>query len=90
MRWSLATAKETARDNIPDRLIVALWRYADRRIPTGGFLRACLGNALLQASCTADDKNAGRLRDIMRHIVNELPSECWGSKEKVKAWLRGD
>ena len=74
---------------IPDRLTSALLRYVDRRPPTGGFLRACLENDLLQASCTADDKNAGRLRDIMRHIVNELPSECWGSKEQVKAGLGG-
>ena len=74
---------------IPQQLKAALRRYADQRIATGGFLRACLENDLLRASCAADDINAGILRDIMRHIANNLPGECWGSREKVKAWLAG-
>lgn len=75
---------------IPDRLTSALLRYVDRRTPTGGFLRACLENDLLQAACTADDECRLCLTEIMRYIANELPGACWGSKEKVKAWLRGD
>lgn len=74
---------------IPHRLNAPLFRYVQERIPTGGFLRACLENDLLRASCAADDINAGILRDIMRHIANELPGECWGSREKVKEWLAG-
>jgi len=75
------------RDYMPDKLVAALERYVERGIPTGGFLRACLENDLLLATSTADDNNLLILRDIVKYICNELPSACWGSREKVKAWL---
>lgn len=73
----------------PERLAAALRRYVDDRIATGGFLKACLENDLLQAACTADDECRLCLPEIMRYIANELPSACWGSRYKVKEWLRG-
>ena len=76
------------RDYMPDKLAASLERYVERGIPTGGFLRACLENDLLLATSTADDKNILILRDISKYICNELPAPCWGSREKVKAWLR--
>lgn len=72
---------------IPSRLMEGLHRYATSRIPTGGFLRAVLENDLRMACATADDESVQVLRDLISYVRSELPSECWGSRERVAAWL---
>ena len=68
----------------------SLDRYAEKRIPTGGFLKAVLENDLQQAFARADNSNYIALRAIVRYVYNHLPADCWGSPEKVKAWLDKD
>lgn len=53
---------------------------------SSGFMRAVLENNLLEAVTHADDLNAVQLREIAVFAHNELPSSCWGSKDKVDAW----
>lgn len=65
----------------------SLERYAEHRIEPGGFLTAVLKNDLAGALGRADDINKHRLYEIVKYIWNELPSECWGSPEKVEKWL---
>ena len=65
----------------------SLKRYAEQRIPTGGFLEAVLSNDLMEACARADDENAIALFHIAAYIYNELPHNCHGSRAKVKAWL---
>jgi len=65
----------------------ALKRYVEDRIPTGGFLRAVLENDLLNAITRADDENVKRIREIVQYIYWELPSNCWGTPQRVFAWL---
>jgi hypothetical protein len=62
-------------------------RYANERIPTGGFLRAVLENDLRGACERADDENAHDLYEIVRYCYNRIPAVCWGSPESVKKWL---
>ena len=61
--------------------------YVEHRVAPCGFLCAVLTNDLQGAFAKADDKNRQRMLEIVRYVYNELPSECWGSKEKVKTWL---
>lgn len=75
--------------NIPNRIVEALKRYEQDRIPTGSFLRAVLENNLTEAFQRADDECLLRLRDIVSYCYNKLPSPCWGSKKQVSAWLKG-
>jgi len=56
------------------------------RVHLGSFLTAVLSNNLTQACGRADDSNLRALPDIVRYCYNELPSDCWGSPEKVEAW----
>ncbi len=72
---------------IPPYTRASLDRYAHDRVPTGSFLHAVLTNDLFEAIARADDNNAHCLYDICSYIYNELPSDCHGSVEKVKAWL---
>lgn len=65
----------------------SLKRYVENKIPTGGFLRAVLENNLFVAIGRADIQNRNKLHNICIYIYNELPSNCWGSKEKVEKWL---
>ena len=65
----------------------SLDRYAREHTPTGSFLRAVLENDLHAALFKADDDNRAALMNIVRYVYNDLPRACWGSPEKVKAWL---
>lgn len=72
---------------IRPEIIESLRRYADNRIPTGDFLRAVLENNLKEAFGRADDANIVNLFHIIAYTYNNLPSVCWGSKEKVRKWI---
>lgn len=65
----------------------SLKRYVENKTPTGGFLEAVLSNDLVGAIGRADSENINRLPEIVRYIYNTLPSNCWGSREKVVQWL---
>ena len=62
-------------------------RYVEHRIPTGGFLEAVLSNDLMGAVGRADAGNLRDLHEICSYVYNRIPSGCWGSPEKVRAWL---
>ncbi|GAH38821.1 unnamed protein product [marine sediment metagenome] len=65
----------------------ALERYARDGVPTGSFCRAVLENNLVEAFAKADQENMATLHGIVGYVYNNLPGNCWGSKEKVAAWL---
>lgn len=52
----------------------------------GDFLEAVLTNNLTEAVRRADDHNLEALPAIVRYAYNHIPAECWGSREKIKAW----
>ena len=74
-------------DFVPESVKDGLNEYVKDRNISSSFLLACLENDLMGAVSRADFTNRGHLVDIMRYIYWELPSNCWGSKEKVAAWL---
>ncbi len=68
-------------------MLASIDRYVNDRIPPGGFLTAVLSNDLTQAVARADDTNIRLLPEYVRYCYNEIPSPCWGSPERVEAWL---
>lgn len=64
--------------------IVAYW---EMRRPVGSFLRAVLENDLMGAFARADIVNACNMQHIMAFIYTVLPTNTYGSPEKVKRWL---
>ncbi len=75
------------RATIPEHTLGALDRYVNDRLLPGGFLVAVLSNDLFGAVGRADSENLAALADICRYVYNELPSSCWGSKDKIWAWV---
>ena len=63
-------------------------RYVNHRIPTGAFLEAVLSNDLKGAFGRADEDNRRDLFEIVSYCYNEIPGDCWGSPERVSAWLK--
>lgn len=60
-------------------------RYIEDRIKPGHLLTACLCDSLVGAISRCD--NLENLKSLVSWIYNEAPSTCWGSPDKVKAWL---
>lgn len=73
---------------LPERMQGDMKRYVEEGIPPGDFLRAVLENKLMQSFQLADDTNVERMWEFANFLYNELPSGCWGSVEKVVAWIQ--
>ena len=73
--------------HIPLRMRSSISDYVNERGPVGGFLTAVLENNLKEAVAYADDLNSLLLPNYVRFFYNECPAACWGSTEKVRAWL---
>ena len=56
-------------------------------VPVGGFLEAVLSNDLIEAFGRADENNREAMFDIVYYLYNEVPTECYGSLEKVNNWI---
>ena len=72
---------------IPDYMMGGLTRYINEGIRPGHFLTAVICNDLSVAVGKADDINIDNLPAFAAYLYNEAPSPCWGSKEKMEAWI---
>ena len=72
---------------IPPLVRAALDRYATEHSPAGGFVMDVLRDDLHGALVRADAESLAEIRNIVVYVYNELPGDCWGSPERVKAWL---
>ncbi len=56
------------------------------RVP-GSFLSSVLRNDFIGAIGRADDNNSRKLREWAACMYNDMPSDTWGSREQVAAWI---
>lgn len=73
--------------HIPDYMASGIRRYIDEGIAPGQFLTAVITNNLRNAVWYADDENQANLPAYIAYFYNEAPASCWGSPEKMGAWL---
>lgn len=75
---------------IPDEILsdLRVWFLGERPYPFGEFVMAVLSNDLMRACHHADDYNRHILYDYAKLLFNEAPAGCWGTREKVAAWLK--
>ena len=72
---------------VRDDILAAINRFALLHERKGHFLMAVLKNDLREAINRADPENRKWLAQIVCYCHNEIPSCCWGSPEKVEAWI---
>ncbi len=53
----------------------------------GSFLYAALCNDLTETITHADDDNMRNLPALVTYLYWNIPSNCWGSKEKVDQYI---
>ncbi len=75
-------------DRLPEHIRGGVQRYIEEGCPVGSFLAAVISNDLKESFGCADEVNRQRLFDIVSFFYNEAPSPCWGSPEKMRAWLK--
>lgn len=68
-------------------VIQSLNMWVMNKILPGGFLTAVLENNLKEACARADSYNRATLFEIVEYCYMNIPAPCWGSPEKVRAWL---
>lgn len=68
--------------------VESLTAYGEYARRTGGFLQAILEGDLYRATACADIHNQQRIYHIVKYIVKTLPSESYGTPDKVMKWLK--
>lgn len=72
---------------LPEHMRDGARGYVEFGLAPGGFLSAVLENNFVDAFGKADAINRASLHDWAIWLWNEAPSDCWGSREKVRAWI---
>lgn len=72
---------------INDFMLRRLKAYIEHGECVGQFLTAVLENKLCEAVGHADENNLHNLPAYVGYLCNQAPQGCWGSPERVKAWL---
>jgi len=73
---------------IPDRMCGAIIRYVEHGLKPGSFLQAVIQNNLSNACAFGDYENIKNLPAYAHFFYNEVPGDCWGSKDKMNAWIK--
>lgn len=75
-------------DEIPHWIFEDLQRYIMNLQAPGSFVRACLENNLKNAVLLAGGEEARKaITPVVFFLYLKVPDICWGSPEKVQAWL---
>ncbi len=72
---------------IPAYMLDAVNRYIHKGDRPGDFLTVVICNNLREAIARADDHNTANLPAYVAFFHNEAPSQCWGSRVKMQAWM---
>lgn len=75
-------------EGLPESLRPGVKLYIEQGIIPGDFLRSVICNNLSESFMFADPMNKKRMDQIVDFFRREAPAVCWGSKEKMRAWLR--
>lgn len=74
-------------DRIPERMREPAREYVEEGERPGPFLQRVLEDSLTGAYGRADHGNRKRLGDWVTWLYNDIPGNCWGSKELVDKWV---
>jgi len=72
---------------LPEHMQGGMQRYIEQGINPGDFLYLILCNDFVHALGHADMINTARIVDYAKFLYLEVPTACWGSREKVDNWI---
>ncbi len=75
---------------LPAHIRYGAQEYIERGHLPGHFLTAVIENNLKESFGKADETNHERMFDIVSFFYNEAPADCWGSVDRVRAWVSHD
>jgi hypothetical protein len=90
---SVKTKFEDSWDDIAMHDVSQDWRdimksYVIEGFDPGSFFVALLANDLMAAAAKSHELNSWKqIRGVVKWLYNRAPGQCYGSHEKVKAWL---
>lgn len=73
---------------VPLQLRDGILRYVDHGIRPGHFLCAVISNDLREACAGGDSQCLDGLNAVVGWFYMEAPGECWGSAERLNAWIK--
>ena len=73
--------------DVPKHTQGALTRYFYNHYSPGGFVTSALALDIESANARADRWNKEHVPSIFQWIEDNLPEECYGSYDKVRAWI---
>ena len=73
----------------PVDVLAAINRWVEYRDYPGSFVMRVLCNDLIGTVRSSDEHSLAALPIILRYLHNEVPTECYGSEDKVTAWGEG-
>jgi hypothetical protein len=72
---------------VPERIKLAIDSYVEYGTDDDRFVTAVLENNLSAAVACADHIAMSNLYDIVSYVYCKVPSICYGSRERVDAWI---
>ena len=73
----------------PSDVLAAIQRWVQYRDYPGSFVTRLLCNDLIGTIRAADPQSLAALPILLRYLHHEVPTECYGSEDKVTAWGDG-
>ena len=78
---------DTNYQKLPHQMQRGFRAYIEGHQPMGSVGMSLLRNDLCGAVSRADGINQLQLGLLVQWLINEAPSNCWGSPEAVDAWI---
>ena len=73
----------------PAAVLAAINRWVQYRDYPGNFVTRLLCNDLIGTVQSADPHALAAMPIILRYLHNEVPTQCYGSEDKVNEWGEG-
>ncbi len=74
-------------EKIPETTLESINLYVTDGVDPGGFVVSVLENDLKESFARADLDNRAAMFEIVNYCYNRIPSTCWGSPDRVDAWM---
>lgn len=72
---------------IPKEIQAGIDRFVAEGKADSPLILAIVSNDLIAAAGNGDDSDMKSLPVILRYCSNNIPADCWGTRERVKNWM---